>query len=73
MSADATLELAVRRARLAAAIADPDRTTTTLIAAMAAGSGAEMVARQHRAREALATRLAKRDRDRDHVSGGFAK
>jgi len=50
--ADATIDVAVRKAR-AAAVTDPARTVSTTIAAMAAGAGAELVARQHRAKEAL--------------------
>lgn len=55
-----TLEVALRQARAKAAVADPARTTVAWIAAMAAGSGAELVARQYRAREALDHRLEER-------------
>lgn len=59
---DATLELALRRARMRAAAADPQRSSSDVVAALAAGVGAELVARQNLAREVLAVRLAKRRR-----------
>lgn len=56
---DPNIEIAVRKAAMRAARADAARTTTEAVAAMAAGAGAELVARQQRARDVLATRLEK--------------
>lgn len=57
---DQTTEVAVRKARMRAAVADPRRAISPVIAAMEAGAGAEPVARTYRARDALVTRIAAR-------------
>lgn len=61
MTEDPNVELAVRRARMRAAKADPARSSIDAVAAMAAGAGAEIVAKTQRAREALAARMERWD------------
>lgn len=53
-----TIDVARRHVRMREARGDPHRTTSDIIAAMAAGSGAELVAGVHKAHEILAARLA---------------
>ena len=65
---DPNIELAARRARLDAARADPSRTTIAAIAAMAAGAGAELVARRQRALEILECRI-ERSAAKERVNG----
>ncbi|MDQ2762102.1 MAG: hypothetical protein M3Y22_00960 [Pseudomonadota bacterium] len=60
---DATIDILVRKARMAAAIADRPAACRPWIALMEAGVGAELVARQMLSREILAMRL-QRDADR---------
>lgn len=62
---DETIEIVVRQARMEAAKADPARSASGIVAALAAGMGAELVARQHRAREALTMRIEKARRARE--------
>ena len=65
MLEDIDIEVAVRRSRMRAAVADPHRSTTDTTATMAAGAGAELVARQQRACDVLATR---RGKDREYTA-----
>ena len=63
MSAEeTTIEIAVRRARMDAA-----RGSSAIVAAMAAGAGAELVAQQQLAREVLAMRLQRPRRSVDEI------